>query len=331
MAASHAGIPAPWPARIPANLRHPQKGCYNRLFLVRNHAYAARSSSRSAGVFGDGSTPNMPLPDPSRRPAFLFGRYFRGVRVIIAEMLFGVTTLHTDPRRAETTQNGDPATTEEKSSEAPGPPSPDFDAFWKNYADWARYQLARGIPKDEVDDLLGEAYVRMHKHMGSMRDANAAPAYLKRVLLSLCYDYFRRQRRRGEMSDNLPNPNPGLETEVERQELIRHAKLHLETQPAERRLTFLLSREQDEMTIYYAPEGAETGLARPIGEALRLNPPDDLAKAREAYAQLAMSDPQIGTLLGIKPNHVGVIRYRVRTQLLREMGLQPGDGTSGKA
>jgi RNA polymerase sigma-70 factor (ECF subfamily) len=70
------------------------------------------------------------------------------------------------------------------------------------FADLARqqlprlYSLARQLVDDEAEDLVQECLLRAYRGYGELRDVEAAPAWLNRILVNCARDRFRARQRR---------------------------------------------------------------------------------------------------------------------------------------
>jgi len=58
------------------------------------------------------------------------------------------------------------------------------------------YSLARQLVDDEAEDLVQECLLRAHRSFPDLRDTEAAPAWLTRILVNCARDRFRRRGRR---------------------------------------------------------------------------------------------------------------------------------------
>jgi RNA polymerase sigma-70 factor (ECF subfamily) len=56
--------------------------------------------------------------------------------------------------------------------------------------------LARQLVDDEAEDLVQECLLRAYRGYGDLRDVEAAPAWLNRILVNCARDRFRARRRR---------------------------------------------------------------------------------------------------------------------------------------
>jgi RNA polymerase sigma-70 factor, ECF subfamily len=58
------------------------------------------------------------------------------------------------------------------------------------------YSLARQLVDDEAEDLVQECLLRAYRGYGELRDVQAAPAWLNRILVNCARDRFRARQRR---------------------------------------------------------------------------------------------------------------------------------------
>jgi RNA polymerase sigma factor (sigma-70 family) len=78
---------------------------------------------------------------------------------------------------------------------APFPPPADeayaelFDGHF-----WGLVTLARLLGADDPEDVVQEAFVRLHRKRGVLRDPAAAQAYLRRIVCNLCRSRLRHLR-----------------------------------------------------------------------------------------------------------------------------------------
>jgi RNA polymerase sigma-70 factor (ECF subfamily) len=91
----------------------------------------------------------------------------------------------------------------------------DREAFSRLYAGFAPMVhgilLAR-VPRDEVDDLLQDVFVRAMKRLRSLRDPRAFGAWLATVTRNRATDYHRAPHG-SKLPDQIPSPRP-VETEA---------------------------------------------------------------------------------------------------------------------
>jgi RNA polymerase sigma-70 factor (ECF subfamily) len=84
------------------------------------------------------------------------------------------------------------------------------------YPDVYRYLLYRTNDERAAEDLSSELFVRLLDSLHADRPLNSLRAWLFGVASHLAADHFRRQARRPqvELPDDLPEPDPGLDSQL---------------------------------------------------------------------------------------------------------------------
>ena len=94
-----------------------------------------------------------------------------------------------------------------KFSESPLPS--DVSALWGDFAPPLRAFLARRVPAGvEPDDLLQDVFVRVVRHLGSLRAADRPEAWLFQIARNALRDSLRARQRRDGRTDSLEDDLP---------------------------------------------------------------------------------------------------------------------------
>jgi RNA polymerase sigma-70 factor (ECF subfamily) len=87
-----------------------------------------------------------------------------------------------------------------------------YDAF---HAGLRRFVLARVSDPGAADDVLQEVYLRIHTHIGTVRDCARLQAWAYQIARNAIVDYYRGRRPAGELPESLPVPEDACENDVE--------------------------------------------------------------------------------------------------------------------
>jgi RNA polymerase sigma-70 factor, ECF subfamily len=69
---------------------------------------------------------------------------------------------------------------------------PTTDAIWSHLSSDLRRFIRRRVPDDHVaDDLLQEAFVRVHRNLGTLQDADRLAAWVYRIARNVVHDHHR--------------------------------------------------------------------------------------------------------------------------------------------
>lgn len=91
----------------------------------------------------------------------------------------------------------------------------DFHTLYQRYAPAVRrFALFLSGNPAVADDLTSETFVRAWTSSGAIRESTVK-AYLFTIARNLYLDLLRHDRRRAELDESLPDPRPGLATQVE--------------------------------------------------------------------------------------------------------------------
>jgi RNA polymerase sigma factor (sigma-70 family) len=69
----------------------------------------------------------------------------------------------------------------------------DTSTIWHQHADALRAFLALRVPQDDLEDLLQEAFVRIHSKLNGLRDEEWLTAWVYQIARNLITDHYRKQ------------------------------------------------------------------------------------------------------------------------------------------
>lgn len=73
------------------------------------------------------------------------------------------------------------------------PSEPSTEAIWKHLSADLRRFIRRRVPDDHVaDDLLQETFVRVHRHIGALQEAERLAAWVYRIARNVINDHHRK-------------------------------------------------------------------------------------------------------------------------------------------
>lgn len=125
-------------------------------------------------------------------------------------------------------------------------------------------RLARIFTEDRnaAEDLVQEAFIRFHRSSHRIRDPEAAPAYLRSIVLNLCRDHNRRGllSRRHHAASPADPPPVALDSEVVDRDTARR-----QAQEVVMALQALPRRQRDCLVLRYHLELSEREIARTLG------------------------------------------------------------------
>jgi len=135
-----------------------------------------------------------------------------------------------------------------------------------------------------ADDLTQETFLRVHQHLGKLKDAGAVEAWLYRIATNVCYDRFRKPEHRQPPSP-LVNPDEDVDDGMAEEDALRPDQL-------------LEQREMSDCVLRFLVE-----LPAAHREVLLLH---DL----QGY-----TDPEIAQMLGLSLQNVKIRLHRARVRL----------------
>lgn len=100
------------------------------------------------------------------------------------------------------------------------------DLYWQNASEAARLAFLLTGDRDAAEDIVQDAFVRLFGRFQDLRDADAFATYLRRTVVNLSRDRFRRLRLERDHTARQAHSSSrqvGVSSEVEDRELIRHA------------------------------------------------------------------------------------------------------------
>lgn len=140
-----------------------------------------------------------------------------------------------------------------------------------------------------ADDLTQETFLRVHQHLGKLKDAAAVEAWLYRIATNVCYDHFRRREHR-EPALPLLSPDEDGEGAGGEEDALRPDQL-------------LEQREMSDCVLRFLVELPSTHR-----QVLLLH---DL----QGYP-----DPEIAKMLGLSLQNVKIRLHRARVRLRAALG-----------
>ena len=140
-----------------------------------------------------------------------------------------------------------------------------------------------------ADDLTQETFLRVHQHLGKLKDAAAVEAWLYRIATNVSYDHFRRREHR-EPALPLASPDDDGEGAVVEEAALRPDQL-------------LEQREMSDCVVRFL-----VALPSAHRQVLLLH---DL----QGY-----TDPEIAQMLGLSLQNVKIRLHRARVRLRAALG-----------
>lgn len=95
---------------------------------------------------------------------------------------------------------------------------------------------------DLAEDVVQEAFLKVHRHAGRFRPEAQFTTWLYRVVVNLCVDVQRQERRRRALQPGpTPLPEPGTDR-LEVEEMVERVRDAISSLPARQRLVLVLHR-----------------------------------------------------------------------------------------
>jgi RNA polymerase sigma-70 factor, ECF subfamily len=79
----------------------------------------------------------------------------------------------------------------------------DFNDLYRNYGSLVHAVLLARLPRDEVQDVLQEVFLAAFKSLHTLREWDAAGAWLVRIARNHAANYYRSARRTEELTDTI--------------------------------------------------------------------------------------------------------------------------------
>jgi RNA polymerase sigma-70 factor (ECF subfamily) len=156
-------------------------------------------------------------------------------------------------------------------------------ALWDRFSPFVRRLLMRAVgPDDEIEDMVQDVFLRVHRGIGSLRDPQAFRAFLMQVTTHVAFSTLRKRkiRRWLKLTDDGTVPDVAVDDEPARAAL-RRLNVLLNELGVEERLAFVLHRVEER-------ELQETADAMSVSLATVKR---RLASADARIATLAARDP----------------------------------------
>ena len=78
------------------------------------------------------------------------------------------------------------------------PSQPSTEAVWSHLSSDLRRFVRRRVSDDHAaDDLLQETFVRVHRNLGTLHEADRLAAWVYRIARNVIHDHHRKATRRG--------------------------------------------------------------------------------------------------------------------------------------
>jgi RNA polymerase sigma-70 factor, ECF subfamily len=91
----------------------------------------------------------------------------------------------------------------------------DFDSVSDEFHEPLRRFVAARVPESAVDDVVQEIYLRIHAHLGDVRDCSRLPAWIYQIARRATIDHYRSRRPLADLTEGLPAPEERCADEVE--------------------------------------------------------------------------------------------------------------------
>lgn len=78
-----------------------------------------------------------------------------------------------------------------------------FAEFYKTFAPMVHGIILAKIPREDVDDIVQEVFIAAYRQLGSLRDRNAAGAWLAMIARNRAAEFHRRARQMEELPEDM--------------------------------------------------------------------------------------------------------------------------------
>lgn len=156
-------------------------------------------------------------------------------------------------------------------------------ALWDQFSPFVRRLLVRAVGSDdEVEDMVQEVFLRLHKSLGSLRDPQAFRGFLMQLTTNVAASVLRRRkvRRWLRLTDRGELPEIAVDAAPARVAFARLTRI-LDELPTDARLAFVLHRVE-ELELRETADAMQLSLATVKRR---------LAEADARVALLAARDP----------------------------------------
>jgi RNA polymerase sigma-70 factor (ECF subfamily) len=102
----------------------------------------------------------------------------------------------------------------------------------------------RTVGPGDAEDVTQDAFIKVAQGMWRLDDDANVRAWIYKIALNCCRDFFRRRRLQSALHDGLASGNVGPEQEAQQQELLQLVDGFMATLPRKQREAFVLRRLQ---------------------------------------------------------------------------------------
>ena len=102
----------------------------------------------------------------------------------------------------------------------------------------------RTVGHSDAEDIAQEAFIKVAQGIWRLDDGANVRAWVYKIALNCCRDFFRRQRQQSELHDGLASGAVGPDQEAQQAELLQLIDGFMATLPRKQREAFVLRRLQ---------------------------------------------------------------------------------------
>ena len=121
----------------------------------------------------------------------------------------------------------------------------DFRSIYDSYSTYVRRTLYWLVPRDQLDDLTQEVFVRTWQRRHQFEGQSEIKTWIYKITLNIARDFHRRQNRQKRQQDHIPLPDAATMPEDPLRDIIEAAINQL---PEKHKLVFILFYKQ-ELTV----------------------------------------------------------------------------------